>query len=105
MLCIRLLVICILCSYFAHILAGSYIYAVLHTIVYVSVCPHNTQAFKLSLLHTLEVHEFVQWRFSEAVDDVVHMPHSFPLGHSSSYLQIYTYIYIGVNLLGSNHQG
>ena len=32
---------------------------------------------------------FVQWRFSEAVDDVVHMPHSSPLGHSSPYLQIY----------------
>ena len=42
---------------------------------------------------------FVQWRFSEAVDDVVHMPHSSPLGHSSPYLQIY----YSVNLLGSNY--
>ena len=33
---------------------------------------------------------FVQWRFSEAVDGVVHMPHSSPLGHSSPYLKIYS---------------
>ena len=32
---------------------------------------------------------FVQWRSSEAVDGVVHMPHSSPLEHSSPYLQIY----------------
>ena len=70
--------------YFAHILTsiGLMLYCIQEFICqYVHVIYDSSQSFKV---YTLEIHVFVQWRFSEV--DAVRTPHSSPLEHS--YLHI-----------------